>query len=129
MATMYEFQGHDRQETALLLFAKLGGSVAWHHQLMQWAKDGTGLHVVGPTLRPICAVQSRPVYDRVDIDRFVEEAREFDPTLAPAGSVRPVTYTINSDLLHPLIPYRARRARVTRRTCGTSALRRPRPAL
>lgn len=111
---------HDRQETALILFAKLGTKYRWLHMLADWARGrSNGLKGCGPALLPFGQEKKKPRYHPDEIARFVEAALKFDPDLGPS-KFAPAVYEIDEALLHPLVPWTSRN--VHRPTSTTLAL-------
>lgn len=111
----------DRQETSVLLFAKLGGKFKWHQWLCHWALDvHEGLKGTGLALTPYASEGREPRYRRVDIDSFVTEARVLDSDLHPE-KLTPTAFEIDARAMNPSLPWKARRAqRCTRKPATTT---------
>ncbi len=101
-------EGFDRQHVAAILLARLGPSMCWFHQLMQFASRGSRLHGSGPTLLPFATVRARPVYSREAVRAFIEQALVFDPSLGPHRP-KAALYEVAEAALSPT-PYRIFRA-------------------
>lgn len=112
----------DRQETAVLLFAKLGGKFKWHQWLCHWALDDhEGLKGTGLALHPFANEKNKPRYRRADIDKFVADARALDSELHPE-KLASTPFEIDARLLSPSVPWKMRRAqRCTRKPATTTA--------
>ena len=101
-------KGYDRQHVAALLLAHLGPSLCWHHQLMDFAKKGSGLHGAGPALCPVAINKGRPIYSHEAVYEFLEQAKAHDPRLGRHRPM-PTMYEIPEAAL-AVRPYRAFRA-------------------
>lgn len=104
--------GLDRQQVAAWLLLKLGPSVAWHHWLMQTARDNSGLHIHGPKLMPRATVKNRPIYDRAEVMTFINDAQLYDPTLRPftKADLEPQPFEVREDFIRHELPYRMTKA-------------------
>ena len=110
----------DRQQTAVLLFAKLGGRYKWHQLLCRWALDDfEGLKGgSGPILQPFAQERKKPRYSPVDVAKFIEDAREHDGELCPE-KFAPTAFEIDCRWLDPAVSWKLRR--VQRCTLKTTA--------
>lgn len=111
----------DRQETAVLLFAKLGGKFKWHQWLCHWSLNThEGLKGTGLALQPFANERNKPRYRRADIDSFVADARALDSDLHPE-KLAPAVFEIDTRALNPSLPWKLRRVqRCTRKATSTS---------
>lgn len=111
----------DRQQAAVLLFAKLGGKYKWHQLLCHWALDEheglKGAH--GPALQPFASEGRKPRYRQSDIAEFVAAARALDGGLHPE-KFAPAEFEIDARALNPSVPWKMRRVqRCTRKVSTT----------
>lgn len=110
----------DRQQTAVLLFAKLGGRYKWHQLLCHWALDShEGLKGSGLTLPPYAHERRKPRYRQTDIDKFVEEVRALDGDLHPE-KFAPALFEIDARALNPSVPWKFRRVQRCARKTATA---------
>lgn len=111
----------DRQQTAVLLFAKLGGRYKWHQLLCHWALDShEGLKGSGLTLPPYAQERRKPRYLRAEIDKFIEGAQALGGELHPE-KFAPALFEIDARALNPSVPWKLRRVqRCTRKPAATT---------
>jgi len=111
----------DRQQTAVLLFAKLGSKYKWHQLLCHWALDKhEGLKGSNLTLPPYAHERRKPRYLRADIDKFVESAQALDGDLRPE-KFAPTAFEIDARALNPAVPWKSRRVQRCTRKAATTA--------
>ena len=113
-------QLYDRQQTAVMLFAKLGDLYKWHQLLCHWAlADHEGLQGSGLALQPFAHERKKPRYHPAAVTKFVEDALALDGSL---GSTKfaPATFEVDALALNPSVPWKMRRVQRCTRTTTTS---------
>lgn len=106
----------DRQQTAVLLFAKLGGRYGWHQWLNHWGLAvHEGLKGSELTLLPYASEHRKPRYRRADIDSFIEAVQALDSGLHPE-KFAPTIFEIDVGALNPSVPWKFRRVQRCART-------------
>lgn len=118
-------QLYDRQQTAVMLFAKLGDKYKWHQLLCHWALEvHEGLQGSNLALQPFAHERKKPRYHPEAVAKFIEDALARDGSL---GSTKfaSATFEIDVRALNPLVPWKLRRVQRCTKMSYTTARSEP----